>query len=92
MIIVDSLKTGFMGHFCGALAGLLVGIFILDNRRVQSWEPIIQWISFAIFTVFLLITIVWNIFGNEWTSSNFLPAPDYRLYTDESENCKFYEV
>jgi rhomboid-related protein 1/2/3 len=26
-------RTGFMGHFCGALAGLLVGIFILDNRR-----------------------------------------------------------
>ena len=26
-------QTGFMGHFCGALAGLLVGIFILDNRR-----------------------------------------------------------
>ena len=81
-----------MGHFCGALAGLLVGIFILDNRRVQSWEPIIQWISFAIFTVLLLFTIVWNIFGNEWTGGNFFPAPDYRLYTDESENCKFYEV
>ena len=26
-------RTGFMGHFCGALAGLLVGVFILDNRR-----------------------------------------------------------
>ena len=26
-------KTGFMGHFCGALAGLLIGVFILDNRR-----------------------------------------------------------
>jgi hypothetical protein len=27
--------TGFMGHFCGALAGLLVGIFVLENRRVR---------------------------------------------------------
>ena len=28
-------RTGFMGHFCGALAGLLVGVFILDNRRYK---------------------------------------------------------
>ncbi len=28
-------RTGFMGHLCGALAGLLVGVFILDNRCIQ---------------------------------------------------------
>ena len=27
-----------MGHFCGALAGLLVGIAVLDNRVVETWE------------------------------------------------------
>lgn len=25
-------RTGFMGHLCGALAGLTVGLFVLDNR------------------------------------------------------------
>ena len=35
-------NTGFMGHFCGALAGLLVGIFVLDNRRIQTWETFID--------------------------------------------------
>ena len=25
-------RTGFMGHLSGALAGLLVGVFVLDNR------------------------------------------------------------
>jgi len=83
-------QTGFMGHFCGALAGLLVGIFILDNRRVQAWEPAVQWISLTIFTLLLTFTIVWNIFGNEWTGGTFFPAPDYRLYDDESGNCRFY--
>ena len=27
-------RTGFMGHLCGALAGLTVGLFVLDNRWV----------------------------------------------------------
>ena len=26
--------TGFMGHLCGAIAGLSVGLFVLDNRSV----------------------------------------------------------
>ena len=32
----------YMGHFCGALAGLLVGIAVLDNRVVETWET---WVS-----------------------------------------------
>ena len=28
-------RTGFMGHLCGALAGLTVGLFLLDNRSVN---------------------------------------------------------
>ena len=83
-------RTGFMGHFCGALAGLLVGIFILDNRRVRSWEPIVQWVSIALFILFIGFAIIWNIFGNQW-APGFFPAPDYRLYDDESGNCKHYE-
>lgn len=33
VVLKEESRTGYMGHFCGALAGLLVGIFILDNRR-----------------------------------------------------------
>jgi len=33
VVLKEESRTGFMGHFCGALAGLLVGVFILDNRR-----------------------------------------------------------
>ena len=82
--------TGFMGHLCGALAGLLVGIFILDNRRVQSWEPVVQWIAMSIFCLLLIFTIIWNIFGNQWTEGSFFPPPDYRPYDDESGNCDYY--
>ena len=26
----------YMGHFCGALAGFLVGLVLLENRRVRK--------------------------------------------------------
>lgn len=85
-------RTGFMGHLCGALAGLLVGVFVLDNRRVREWEPIVQWISFTLFILLISFAIVWNIFGNSWTADgDFFPKPDYRLYDDESGNCKHYD-
>ena len=29
-------STGYMGHLCGAIAGFLIGIFILDNRRYKK--------------------------------------------------------
>ena len=31
-------RTGFMGHLCGALAGLTVGLFLLDNRSTICLE------------------------------------------------------
>ena len=34
-------RTGFTGHLCGAIAGLLVGVFVLENRRVRAWEKIV---------------------------------------------------
>lgn len=88
--------TGFMGHFCGALAGLLVGIFVLDNRRVQSWETYVQWISFSIFILLLSFAVVWNVYGDDWYREmygfgRFFPKPDYQLYDDKSGNCKHYD-
>lgn len=84
-------RTGFMGHLCGALAGLLVGIFVLDNRRVRAWEAAIQWISILLFVLLLGFAVVWNIWGNLWTGGTFFPPPDYQLYDDASGNCKHYD-
>ena len=84
-------RTGFMGHLCGALAGLLVGIFVLDNRRVRKWEPIVQWLALILFGLFVLFAILWNIFGNEWTGKQFYPPQDHRPYDDDSGNCKHYD-
>jgi len=81
-------RTGFMGHLCGALAGLTVGIFILDNRRVRTWEPLVQWTSLIIFILFMVTCMVWNIWGELW-SPGFFPPKDESLY--EVGNCRNYE-
>lgn len=80
-----------MGHVCGALAGLLVGIFVLDNRRVQRWEPAVQWTSLALFCLMIGFAVIWNIFGDQWVGGRHFPPPDYRLYNDASGNCKHYD-
>ena len=84
-------RTGFMGHLCGALAGLLVGIFVLDNRRVRKWEPIIQWLALILFAGFVVFAVLWNIFGNEWTGKQFYPPQSHQPYDDESGNCNHYD-
>jgi len=81
-------RTGFMGHLCGALAGLTVGIFILDNRRVRSWEPLVQWSSLTIFILFMVTCLVWNMWGEQW-SPGFFPPKDESLY--EVGNCRDFE-
>ena len=58
-------RTGFMGHLCGALAGLSIGIFILDSRRVKTWEPLVQWSCLTLFLLFIGGAIVWNFLGDQ---------------------------
>eukprot|EP00092_Neocalanus_flemingeri_P002773 GFUD01002970.1.p1 GENE.GFUD01002970.1~~GFUD01002970.1.p1 ORF type:complete len:434 (-),score=114.84 GFUD01002970.1:63-1364(-) len=81
-------RTGFMGHLCGSLAGLTVGLFILDNRRVRGWEPVVQWVSLVIFIGFIAVCIVWNVWGQEW-SPGFFPPADESLY--EVGKCRDFE-
>ncbi len=65
-----------MAHLGGALAGLLVGIFALDNRRVRRWEPWVQWASVTLFACLVLFAVVWNIFADAWTEGGFYPPVD----------------
>jgi len=69
-------RTGFMGHLCGALSGLTVGLFLLDNRRVKKWEPYVQWFALLCYIGFITLAVVWNIFGNEWFPDYYPPSDD----------------
>lgn len=55
---------GYVAHFAGATAGLLVGILILRNLEVKKGERICRWISLAVYLILMGTGIFINIF---WT-------------------------
>lgn len=51
-----------MGHLCGAVAGLLVGLVVLENRRVEDWES--RWLKPAALVLYLGLlaaAVVWHL-------------------------------
>ena len=88
-------NTSVMGHLCGALAGLTVGIFVLDNRKVENWEGHAQWISLSIFLLTVMFGIIWNIWANDWLCEPedpycIYPSPDYTVKTEDI--CQHYHA
>ncbi|KAG5323370.1 RHBL3 protein, partial [Pseudoatta argentina] len=54
-------QIGYVAHLAGAIAGLLVGINILRNLEVQTWEKVIWWASIVTYTGLMTAAILWNI-------------------------------
>jgi len=81
-------RTGFTGHLCGAIAGILVGLVFLENRRVRDWECCVQVLSILFFLGLMTFAIVWNFFADQWYNEEYFPRPDHDLY--EYGDCKNY--
>ncbi|XP_018375923.1 PREDICTED: rhomboid-related protein 3 isoform X3 [Trachymyrmex cornetzi] len=60
-VLVTHDQIGYVAHLAGAIAGLLVGINILRNLEVQTWEKVIWWASIVTFTGLMTAAILWNI-------------------------------
>ena len=63
--------TSYTAHLSGVVMGMLVGVVILKNRRVQFWEQWLRVACCALAAVFMLVMIVINIFF-----SSFFMTPD----------------
>lgn len=55
-------QIGYVAHLAGAIAGLLVGINVLRNLEVQTWEKFLWWASIFIYTILMTIAILYNVF------------------------------
>lgn len=55
------LQVGYVAHLAGAVAGLLVGINVLRNLEVRSWERVIWWASIILYLGLMISAIVWNV-------------------------------
>ncbi|XP_075227208.1 rhomboid-related protein 3-like [Lycorma delicatula] len=64
-IITAHLSTiiliGYQAHLAGAVAGLLLGIYVLRNLEVYSWEKILKWICFTLYIILTVLAILYNI-------------------------------
>lgn len=54
-------QVGYVAHFAGAIAGLLVGINVLRNLEVKTWEKVVWWASIITYTALMTAAIFWNI-------------------------------
>merc|ERR1712062_16092 len=65
-------KVSHVGHISGAIGGLLVGIFILKNRKVESWQTKLKILCMVIFALFIGGCIFWNV-----TADYIMPTDKY---------------
>ncbi|XP_073991056.1 rhomboid-related protein 2-like isoform X2 [Rhodnius prolixus] len=54
-------QIGYESHLAGAVAGLLIGINILRNLRVRSWENKIWWTAIVTYILLMGIGVIINI-------------------------------
>merc|ERR1711976_805045 len=80
VVLKQESQTGYVGHLSGAIAGVLIGIFVLDNRRIEAWEGACKWICLLIFRLLLLLAILWNGLANFIVDDYFPPAKYKNLY------------
>ncbi|XP_039297527.1 rhomboid-related protein 2 isoform X2 [Nilaparvata lugens] len=56
-------EIGYVAHLAGAIAGLLVGLVILRNLAVRSWEQKLQWIGLFIYIALISVAVAYNVFS-----------------------------
>ncbi|KDR22447.1 rhomboid-related protein 2-like isoform X1 [Zootermopsis nevadensis] len=59
-VLLEESQIGYAAHLAGAVAGLLVGINVLRNLEIKSWERKVWWASIILYTALMLAAIIWN--------------------------------
>jgi len=85
--------TGYTAHIAGALSGLVVGLMVLKNRRVQTWEIWLRLACVLLTGTFLGVTVLWNMAGDSMYQALY-PGHQYFLHQVQTDdgNCLFYNI
>ena len=62
LVTGETNSTSYIAHASGVGVGILVGLVILTNRRVEFWETWLRYLCCVTAVTFLLILISLNIF------------------------------
>ena len=71
-------KVGYAAHAAGAAVGLLLGIVVLRNLRVKTWERVMWWFSLLLFLGLFMAAIVYNAvtIGQDVTTEEVTICPE----------------
>lgn len=85
--------TGYTAHIAGAMAGLVVGLTVLKNRRVRTWEIWLRLGCVLLTGSFLAVTVLWSMAGDSMYAALY-PGERYFLQQVHSQegNCLFYNL
>ena len=64
-------RVGYMAHLCGGIAGLLVGIGVLRNLHVRSYEKKVWWVAVTLYVSLMIGGCCFHIFYPDY----FLSIP-----------------
>lgn len=56
-------RISYAAHVSGAVAGLLLGLIVLRNLRVRSWETLVGFIAATAYVILMCIAILFNVFS-----------------------------
>ena len=69
-VIKQDTNVSYSAHIAGAMAGLLLGVALLENRRVVRWEVKLKKVTVSLYLLFLLAGVLWHIVSD--ITSSFL--------------------
>ena len=55
-------QVSFVAHVAGALAGMTMGVIVLQNFKKSLRDKIIFWIAIGVYIAFMIFAVFWNIF------------------------------
>ncbi|XP_066144382.1 rhomboid-related protein 2-like isoform X2 [Euwallacea fornicatus] len=64
-IVKNAIPVGYASHFGGALAGFLVGIWVLKNVEPTTKEKYLWWAAFIIYIVLMGSAVLLNVYWEE---------------------------
>jgi len=74
-----------LAHLSGALIGVLVGLVVLRNRRVEHWEVWVKAVCLILATILLLLLLVLNLGSSLILPTKWDPENHYTL--SACDNC-----
>jgi len=84
-------NIGYLAHLAGGIAGLMIGLIVLKNRKSEAWEKAIKIITFMVTLTIMILALAWNIKGDDIYMNLFNFDKPYFLKQDLSSvhNCTY---